>query len=230
MSKPKRRYIFIDFEDLKKVKFKKLEKVCDKVFVFINEEETHIPFELVQQMQALGKGVKWISIPQPITTNFNYHICFLMGKLHQKVDKQIEFAILSNDKSFDPLVNFINTTSRSCLRVKRKKDKKEASVPMNAIELPSSITSSDEINQREDQQPFFLEQTESEVVENTAKETVNRLIRSGNRPAGLDMLKNYILLHNQELTIHGSNLDEIIDHLQETKEISIEQGEVIYNF
>jgi len=54
------RYVFIDFDNLKKVKFKKLEKVCDKLFILIDVNEKSIPFSLVMNIQRLGKGVKWI--------------------------------------------------------------------------------------------------------------------------------------------------------------------------
>ncbi len=43
-SEPYDRFIFIGFEDLKKIKFDKLEQVCDKVFVFVNKKEKAIPF------------------------------------------------------------------------------------------------------------------------------------------------------------------------------------------
>jgi hypothetical protein len=67
------------------------------------------------------------------------------------------------------------------------------------------------------------------IIEETAKETVRRLIRSGNRPAELGLLKNYILLHNQELSLHG-NLEKIIKKLEETNEIRLNSEQVVYNF
>ena len=41
-----RRYIFVDFANLKGVKFRKLDKVCDKVFIFLSREEENIPADL----------------------------------------------------------------------------------------------------------------------------------------------------------------------------------------
>jgi hypothetical protein len=68
-----------------------------------------------------------------------------------------------------------------------------------------------------------------ELIEQTAQETINRLIRSGNRPAEISTLKNYILLHNQELSMHG-NLEKIIRRMEEKREIAIQGQEVVYNF
>ena len=230
MSSPLRRYVFIDFEGLKKVKFKKLEKVCDKLFVLININEESIPFNLVMNMQRLGRGVKWVVVSGPKDVNLNYHLCFLMGKLHQKVSKEIEFAVLSNDRSFDPLINFINESGRSCLRVKRKKEKanKQKSERVNSSPAKSNAFKGNKTD--EEKLPFIIGHTnESELIEETANETVERLKYSGNRPSELLLLRDYILLHNQEATKNG-NADRIIDVLVEKQKIEIDKGVVIYNF
>jgi len=49
------RIIFISIIDLQKIKFDKLEQVCDKVYVFVDKEEKSIPFYLVKQLQHLGE-------------------------------------------------------------------------------------------------------------------------------------------------------------------------------
>jgi hypothetical protein len=67
------------------------------------------------------------------------------------------------------------------------------------------------------------------IVDETASETVRRLIRSGNRPSDLTMLKSYIMLHNQEMSIHG-NVDKVIEKLKENASINVDGGQVVYNF
>ncbi|MEM8908696.1 MAG: PIN domain-containing protein [Bacteroidota bacterium] len=228
MSTSLRRYVFIDFESLKKVKFKKLEKVCDKLFILIHANEESIPFSLVMNMQRLGRGVKWVLVDAPMDVKLNYHTCFLMGKLHEKVSKEIEFAILSNDKSFDPLINYINQSGRSCLRVKRKKEK--ASKPTQDLLNKTNGEPVKGNKTDEERLPFIIEpSTELNLIEETANETVERLKYSGNRPSQVLLLRDYILLHNQEVTQHG-NADQIIDMLVEKQKIEIEKGTVKYNF
>ncbi|MEO1513657.1 MAG: PIN domain-containing protein [Bacteroidota bacterium] len=222
-----RRYIFVDFENLKKVKIKKLEKVCDKVFILINAEEESIPFTLVQSIQRLGKGARWVPVAGH-DGQFNLHLSFLMGKLHQKVSRDIQFAILSNDSEFDALVNYINEDGRSCLRVKRKRTKQEKMLPFED-ELDISRYES-EVPGQSDGVGYSVETVfQSELIEETARDTIDRLVRSGNRPLDVGMLRSYILLHNQELSEHG-NVDMIINRLRENDDITIEKGEVIYNF
>lgn len=219
-----RRYIFVDFESLKKIKFKKLEKVCDKVLIFIDAKEDALPLALVRQMQRMGKSVKWVVIDNLNQTGPNYHITFLMGKLHEKVNYDIEFAVLSNDLEFDPLINFINEEGRSCVRVKRK-DSKNDDLMMSSDYRPESA-----INTDFQPKPSAIERdVEENLIDQTAQETINRLIRSGNRPAEISTLKNYILLHNQELSLSG-NLDKIIRKMEVQNEIEIKGQEVVYNF
>lgn len=273
MKKSTRRYIYLDFDDLRNIKFRKLEKVCDRLFVFVRKEEQNIPVDLVQKMQRFGRNAKWVVIdgldPEQ---NMNYHVSFFMGKLHERVDAGIEFAILSNDESYDTLVNYINNQSvRSCIRVKGKARKprtirrqvstrtehsnftlademkseevlKAYAAPVSAIPVkPAVVVASGYDEMIENKEPlvksvnkeFKLLQENSfndeGIVERTANETVQRLVRSGNRPALVSTLKNYILLHNQELSIH-SNIDKIIDYMQTDKKIEVNDGEVVYHF
>lgn len=223
----KRRYVFIDFENLQKVKFKKLEKVCDRVFILIDAAEKSIPFSLVRQIQKLGKAVKWIPIKNPDDGDLNYHLSFVLGKLHQKTDKAVEFAILSNNRSFDPLVNFINESGRTCLRVKNRKPQKPVQFKQKEVnKIGENKRKVTDINPK----PFEIESTiDKELINETASDTIQRLIRSGNRPTEVTMLRNYILLHNQELTDHGK-VDKIIESLRKNKNIAIREGQVTYNF
>lgn len=290
MKKSTRRYLFLDFEDLKDIKFRKIEKVCDRIFVFIRKEEKQVPVGLVQKMQRFGRNAKWVVIDGlDIMQNMNYHISFLMGKLHERIDTEIEFAVLSNDENFDPLITYINTKGgRSCLRVKGKKKERRkvedaAANPVvrRRVVATSNYTLIDEMKSEEELQAFsapitprevepailisagyddenlkseepivrsvtnqftLLDNTingngnsetsgfgDGQIVNRTAEETVSRLVRSGNRPALISTLKNYILLHNQELTVHG-NIDAIISRMEEKKEIEVKDEEVIYHF
>ena len=251
MNSQTRRYVFVDFDTLTQIRFKKLEKVCDKVFVFVNEMVDEVPLALVREMQRMGSNVKWIGVAGTTVGDVNYHICFLMGKLHEKIVPEIEFAILSNDPSFDPLVNFINSTGRSCLRVKPKNElekpekmvakSKEAPPPSIAPKMEEKtvveLASNGDMGaaraamlEGESKDLGIDVLTDSDqIIEETARETVRRLLRSGNRPSDISLLKNYILLHNQEIAIHH-NIERIIEKLEENHNITIEENEITYNF
>ncbi|MBI1224396.1 MAG: hypothetical protein GC192_04085 [Bacteroidetes bacterium] len=234
MNTQTRRYLFIDYENLLQVKFKKLEKVASKIFIFVESTQETVPLALVRQAQSSGKNIRWIVVNNPNGGKLNYHIAFIMGKLHQKLEDDVEFAVVSNDPEFDPLISFINTTGRSCIRVKRKQDEssiyEESSLnyskPPEFVDEFSMKNFHENTAEEEDGMPVMVE---DELITRTAEETVKRLIRSGNRPAEISTLKNYILLHSQEVSLHG-NVERIIQKLKDTKDIEIQKGEVIYNF
>ena len=233
MRTSNRRYVFLDFEHLKTIKFKKLEKVCDRIYVFIDAAEKSVPFRLVQQMQRLGKAVKWVVLSDLEDGGLELLMTFEIGRLHQRTDSEIEFAILSNDPVFDPLVNYINAAGRPGVRVKSKRserlrDDRPATPPANTTEDPSATYEAD---------PFSFatagvrdsDHGEVAIIDRTAVDTVRRLMRSGNRPAELDLLRDYIRVNNDDLT-EPQAVDQVIQHLEEGKEIEVHQQSVVYHF
>ncbi len=228
MNSQTRRYVFIDYENLQLVKFKKLEKVSTRIFVFVEAKEEAIPLALVQTLQRVGKNLKWVVVNTSQSGNLNYHIAFVMGKFHQKVEPDVEFAVVSNDTDYDPLVTFINSCGRSCLRVRRRRERALFKEPLTSQQ--NSVFDLDNMSLEtvavETKMDFLVQ---DEIISRTAEDTVKRLIRSGNRPTEISTLKNYIHLHNQELSLHGQ-INLIIDKMKETKDIEIHKEEVVYNF
>jgi hypothetical protein len=193
-----------------------------------------------------------------------------MGKLHEKMSADIEFAILSNDATFDPLVTFINSTGRSCIRVKQKDGtynnaNTEEGTPLSrqprpTLEEEEMVFQTVANNPPPENPPFYQEKQiptsfsshfrdttsasflptmdrfPSDNVENfddfvaeAARETVRRLIRSGNRPSEIGILKNYILLHHRDEKIQ-QNLAKIVEYLELNNNITTNGTEVIYHF
>lgn len=228
MNTQTRRFIFIDFENLQQVKFRKLEKVATRIFIFTDAHNPTVPLALVQQMQRFGKNLKWIVIDNPEGGKLNYHMAFVMGKLHQRVGLDVEFAVVSNDADFDSLMVFINNSGRSCVRVKRKKEEPPA---FDQPDLEFKMSTDHDFSFEN----YSNNATEIDVlvgednIGKAADDTVKRLIRSGNRPAEISNLKNYILLHNQELSLHG-HVERIIQKMRDAKDIDILKGEIVYNF
>ncbi len=225
-----RRYIFIDYENLLLINFKKLEKVASRVFVFVDTAIEKIPLSLVAQTQAAGKNLRWIIVKGATPGNLDLYIAFIMGKLHEKLEKDVEFAIVSNNSELDPLVEFINAEERSCIRVKRKKD-----VDIDHLESNINFEGERRHNGNSHISSFSDDNAEISVMEDdailamVAEETIKRMIRSGNRPADVSTLKSYILLHNQELSFNG-DAESIIQKMLESKNIEINKEEVTYNF
>jgi len=246
MNTSKQRYIFTDFDNIQKVKFKKLERVCDKIFILINSDDDLIPFALVRNLQKLGKAVKWIAVENNTNLTLNYHICYLIGKMHGKINKNIEFAILSNENVFDPMIAYINANDRKCQRVKidetvrRKKyiSRKITPPPTSTPiimekEQPIVRPRVDTIGERAEveQKPQLVPIVQTSNYQIAHQQTKDRLKLVATRPYNLESLRDYIHINNQELVEGGTlSVEEVIEMMEKNDEIEIRNGLVAYNF
>lgn len=231
MSTKGLRYVFIELEDLKTIRFEKLEQIASNVYIFVDIDETNIPFKLVAKLQTMGESLQWVPVEN--AKSKSQHIAFVLGQMNELLDEKIEFAIISDNDSHDPLINFINGLGRSCIRVKIQSDSNDETFGDN--QNAQSFTppkQSKTITKQEIVEDDEIEVDISDLgvlIEETARDTVKRLIRSGNRPSEVSLLKSYILLHHHDLPVHD-NIDKIIDHLKINNEIEIKDDEIIYNF
>jgi len=250
------RIIFIHINDLQKIRFNKLEQVCDKVYVFVSKDEKTIPLYLVQQLQHLGESVKWVAVNGKTDVIVANYISFYMGRLHDEVDTDIEFAIISENSQLDYLIQYINEKGRGCIRVTRNKEKSTNAGDLNGITwsskqeekvakepapTPIPITKSETpiikketivrkaTNGHASEQSPLTQNSNIPLSHRVAQETIKRLLLSGNRPAALDSLKNYILLQYNSDAVK-QQINTIIEEMEKSKEINVENEEVIYNF
>lgn len=242
------RIIFISIVDLQKIRFNKLEKVCDKVYVFVDKQVTSVPLKLVQQLQHLGENVQWIAVSGNESDTMANYISFYLGILHEQTDLEIEFAIISENLLLDKLIQYINEQGRGCIRVTKNRQKESITSDLGDItwsppkeEVQKVVVKKpvQKVVKEVITQPSASRQPVAEAVQvsggtgslpdRIAKETIKRLVLSGNRPAALKSLKDYILLQykNEEV---NQKIDTIILEMEKNKEIKIQDEEVVYNF
>jgi hypothetical protein len=236
MNPGEQRFLFVSFEVLKKIKYSQLSKVCDKAYVFVNKDEKHIPFEMVKLFQKMGKQLKWVETETNQPSSLHLIMSFTIGKLHKKLEKETEFAILSNDESFDPLVGMLNDEDRYCVRVKQNQEDDEEELETSKP-APQVIQTASRANIEANTSNGFgadylfsgRNEIKGDFIEHCAENTIKRLIRSGNRPSSLYLLKEYINLNNQELSMQ-EDVELVIEKLEEANEIKLLGEDIIYNF
>ena len=249
--------MFVEFETLRQVKFNKLREVSDRIYVFADRETEQVPFQLARQMQKMGRAIKWMLVDEPERT-MQAHLCFVMGRMHERADEDIEFAVLSDETSYDSLIIFINNQKRKCLRVLPSKTvtyelpeqepmllhEETESGEANKIdfEIDSSVPERPErpvvsiLAQKEnyqngsfgdpDQGATTLTETDTREL---AERTIQRLIRSGNRPAELETLRHYIAYSSSQ-TLDENQTARIVTELQNSEAVKLDGGRVHYNF
>lgn len=230
MNTSKKRYIFTDFDNIQKVKFKKLERVCDKIFILINTSDKFIPFSLVRNLQKLGKAVKWIPVENNKNLTLNYHICYLMGKMHTKINLSTEFAILSDEDAFDSIISYLRKDKRKCRRVKTGNSKKKVRRKV-IIQKPNQrpIYEGERAFADEKKEWVPLEEQQDSLL--VYRQTKDRLKLVATRPYNLTSLRDYIHINNQELVERGKlSVEEIIEMMELNNEIEVKGNLVDYHF
>ncbi len=219
-----KRYTFIDYENLKKIKLRSLEKLSERLYILVNSEHQSIPLKLVRKIQRLKSDVRWIIANTGSANHVNFHIAFLMGKLHSKVDKKIAFVVISNESNIDAMINCVTDAGRLCTRVKRTATKSGNNHSKDQVKMENTSAKSDE-----KRFPFEDEDRTESLKDKTIKETIRRLMNSSQPPVNIAELKHYIERSNQEIARY-LNISEIIEEMIQRKEIRVVNHQIIYNF
>lgn len=234
-----RRFIFLAYPDLGAIPFKKLDKICERLYIFIDTTVESLPFAQVRRMQKYGDQIRWIVGANDSDTAMLGPIAFQMGKLHEKVHVTTEFVVLSEHTGFDSFLMLIRKSGRSAFRLRRsdwnllRQDAADApristapeTPPFDPETLPASLV----LPEEEGAANSPRESWDEKEIEQTVRQTFQRLIESGNRPAEVETLKSFILIHHPEL-IEYERIDRIIENLVTTMDIEIHEGEVVYKF
>jgi hypothetical protein len=128
-------YVLIDFENIQPANLQILQHHSFKVIVFVGANQTRIPFELADAMQALGESAKYIKIEGSGKNALDFHIAYYVGDLVAK-DPGAFFHIISRDSGFDPLIKHLKSKK---IKIQRERDLAE--IPVLRI---STATSHDE--------------------------------------------------------------------------------------
>lgn len=101
-------YVLIDFENVQPESLAVFQQDHFKVMVFVGANQTKVPFEVAQAMQAMGSKAEYIKITGNGSNALDFHIAFYIGQL-ASADPTAFFHIISKDAGFDPLIAHLKT-------------------------------------------------------------------------------------------------------------------------
>jgi len=110
---------FVDFENIQQIPDSKTLGKTDKLIMFVGVRQSTFKIDLVKNL-LLHKRVEIKNITQQGKNNLDFFICFYLGFYHRTAKKNIEFAVISNDKGYDPLIEAINLQGRVCKRLSKE--------------------------------------------------------------------------------------------------------------
>lgn len=126
-------YILIDLENVQPSNLNILLDHPFKIYIFVGENQTKIPFDLAETMQKFGENAKYIKISGNGKNALDFHLAFYLGTLSTK-DTEGYYHIISKDTGFDPLVKHLRFNK---IRIFRHKDLAE--IPLLRINNAKNI-------------------------------------------------------------------------------------------
>lgn len=102
------KYVLVDFENVQPKNLALLAKHPFRVFVFVGAQQSKVPFDLANAMQALGQNASYVKITGTGKNALDFHIAYYLGELVARAPEATIYVI-SKDKGFDPLVRHLKS-------------------------------------------------------------------------------------------------------------------------
>lgn len=133
----KTNYILIDYENVQPRNLSILKGSDFRIIVFVGANQTKVPFELANALQAFGEKAEYIKICGNGPNALDFHIAFYIGQLAQK-DPNAYFHIISKDTGFDPLIKHLKAQ-----KILAQREKDLAEIPL--LKISNSTTGDEKI-------------------------------------------------------------------------------------
>lgn len=110
-------WAFVDYENVGSLEALSLTG-SERLFVFCGPKNTRLKFG--QLPTDSFRSIELIGVATTGPNNLDFHLAFHLGRFHEIVDKDVAFHIISNDASFNGLINHLKKIGRSCRRVEAR--------------------------------------------------------------------------------------------------------------
>jgi hypothetical protein len=108
-------YLYIDYENVQDVNIDVIKKTL-KVTIIVGQDQTKVPFDLVQKTQPFGSAVEWIQVNGKGRNALDFFIAFFLGR-DAALDREKTFIIYSKDTGYDPLISHLKMNGIKAKRI-----------------------------------------------------------------------------------------------------------------
>ncbi|AAK03687.1 PIN domain-containing protein [Pasteurella multocida] len=205
------KYAFIDYENIHSLDNINLNKY-EKIYLFLGAQQQSITLSEKFNDQIV---IHLITIKDVAKNNLDFHLAYFLGKFDQEVDKNIHFDVISKDKGYQGICDYIQNqkNARNCQLLTLDKS--------TADKQPESVKEEKEI---------ALQQNAEKYAELYKKVLKN--ISTKNLPSKLETLSNHIRsqtdLKHQDPDLSSVIIDKVIAKLKEETFIQINNNTIIY--
>ena len=130
-------HVLIDFENVQPKNLSLLVGQGYRVHVFVGENMTKLPFELVDAMQQLGDAGRYVKIAGNGRNALDFHVAFTLGELVHE-DPKGYFHVISRDTGFDPLIKHLRR-----LGIEAHREQDLAEIP--PLRTPATVAEGDKV-------------------------------------------------------------------------------------
>lgn len=204
----KQKIVLVDYENLPNIDLSDAEK--DKhveVYIFVGQNQKKIPVEVVFEMQRMGSSAHWVKVVGSGKNNLDFHLCFMMGQLHEQKSTDTDFFVLSKDKGFDNVIEYAKQWGRRCYRIE---EVRQIHNP-KAIEPPPKVP----------KKPKPVDKHLDPILQHLRRHKPQA------RPRKLRTFRNFLLSNFKELS-EKHDPDELIRQLRLAGRIYEENGRMVY--
>lgn len=109
-------FYLIDYENIQPDSVGLLRPGTCRFKVFLGQNQSKLPLELLQALQPFGADVDYLRINGNGPNAVDFHIAFYIGRLTREYP-DASFCIVSRDTGFDPLVRHLLDLKVACKRI-----------------------------------------------------------------------------------------------------------------
>jgi hypothetical protein len=154
-----------------------------RIKVFVGQLQSKLPTALVQQAQALGSRLTWVTIDGNGPNALDFHIACHLGEGICRYPKA-EFVIVSNDKGFDPLVRHLVARGFKCRRDGQTRPTPTADSPLPAhAQAVADLLKRSQKNKRPRKRAtlhnFLATHFQKKLTAEEVKQAVEHLLKAG---------------------------------------------------
>ncbi|EEX50576.1 PIN domain-containing protein [Pasteurella dagmatis] len=234
------KYAFIDYENIHSLDNIQLNEY-EKVYLFLGAQQQSITLSEKFNDQI---EIRLVTIRDVAKNNLDFHLVFFLGKLDQEVDKKIDFHVISKDKGYQGICDYIThqNNARKCQlisvengNIEKKTESSKTATTLN-VNPPKNENPKSEISKPN---PVTIVHDENiSLIENKINNSFSAykqlLAKTANKnlPRTLDKLINHIRsqtdLKQQDINSAEPLIQDVIEKLKQGKIIKVTNNDITY--
>jgi len=216
-------YVLVDFENVQPdLSLLANSSYRVKVFFGARQQEGRVPFKLLDAMLALAGNVEPVKVMRSGSNAVDMHIAYYVGRLVEK-EPSAAIHIVSGDRDFDPLVEYLRANGVKCTRTKSIAElAKQAELAKEAQARARAATAS-----RQAKAVPPAKKPHSDKLAPIIKQLHSLSGKPATRRKLAQVIGNYFRHHGGPLT--DSAIEQVIDELIRLKYVSQSGNRVSYH-